>query len=69
MNGNAPAVLAIGMLCGFCGTLVTPMAVNFNPVPAALLELKDQYGPIKDQLPTAAALLVRNIAIMALFAF
>lgn len=69
MNGNAPAILAIGMLCGFCGTLVTPMAANFNLVPAALLELKDQYGPIKAQLPTAVAMLVANVAIMALFAF
>lgn len=68
-NGNAPAILAIGMLCGFCGTLVTPMAANFNVVPAALLELKDQYGPIKAQLPTAVALLGCNIVIMALFAF
>ena len=32
------------MLAGFCGTLMTPMAANFNLVPAALLELKDQYG-------------------------
>ncbi|MET9531732.1 MULTISPECIES: DUF979 domain-containing protein [unclassified Streptomyces] len=69
MHGSIPAVLAIGMLCGFCGTLVTPMAANFNLVPAALLELDDQYGPIKAQLPTAAALLVCNIAVLALFAF
>ncbi|MFE0042120.1 DUF979 domain-containing protein [Streptomyces albireticuli] len=68
-HGSAPAVLAIGMLAGFCGTLVTPMAANFNVVPAALLELKDQYGPIKAQLPTAVALLGCNIVIMALFAF
>lgn len=68
-DGNAPAVLAIGMLAGFCGTLVTPMAANFNIVPAALLELKDQYGPIKAQLPTAGVLLGCNIVIMALFAF
>ncbi|MEU1677107.1 DUF979 domain-containing protein [Streptomyces roseifaciens] len=67
-HGNGPAVLAIGMLAGFCGTLVTPMAANFNVVPAALLELKDQYGPIKAQLPTAVALLGCNIAIMYLFA-
>ncbi|MFC5148727.1 DUF979 domain-containing protein [Streptomyces aureoversilis] len=67
-HGNGPAVLAIGMLAGFCGTLVTPMAANFNIVPAALLELKDQYGPIKAQLPTAVALLGCNIAIMYLFA-
>ncbi|MEU2852049.1 DUF979 domain-containing protein [Streptomyces syringium] len=68
-HGNASAVLAIGMLAGFCGTLVTPMAANYNIVPAALLELKDQYGPIKAQLPTAVALLGCNIVIMAAFAF
>ncbi|MBF6054661.1 membrane protein [Streptomyces eurocidicus] len=68
-HGDAPVVLAVGMLAGFCGTLVTPMAANYNVVPAALLELKDQYGPIKAQLPTAVALLGCNIVIMALFAF
>jgi len=68
-HGNPPAVFAIGMLAGFCGTLVTPMAANFNLVPAALLELKDQYGPIKAQIPTAIPLLGANIAIMFLFAF
>ncbi|MGF1428216.1 DUF979 domain-containing protein [Kitasatospora sp. LaBMicrA B282] len=69
LHGKPPVVLAVGMLAGFCGTLVTPMAANFNLVPAALLELKDQYGPIKAQLPTAGALLVCNIAIISLFAF
>jgi uncharacterized membrane protein len=69
MHGNAPAVLAVGMLAGFCGTLCTPMAANFNLVPAALLELKDQYGPIKAQAPTAAVLLCCNILIVYLFAF
>ncbi|GGW93787.1 DUF979 domain-containing protein [Streptomyces noursei] len=68
-HGNPAAVLALGMLAGFCGTLVTPMAANYNIVPAALLELKDQYGPIKAQLPTAGILLGCNIVIMALFAF
>jgi len=68
-HGNPPAVFAIGMLAGFCGTLVTPMAANFNLVPAALLELKDQYGPIKAQIPTAAPLWVANVAIMYFFAF
>jgi uncharacterized membrane protein len=68
-HGNPAAVLAIGMLAGFCGTLTTPMAANFNIVPAALLELKDQYGPIKAQLPTAVPLLACNIALMSIFAF
>ncbi|MFI7387055.1 DUF979 domain-containing protein [Streptomyces sp. NPDC049813] len=68
MHGNEAGVLAVGMLAGFAGTLCTPMAANFNIVPASLLELKDQYGPIKAQLPTALALLVCNIVIMAVFA-
>jgi uncharacterized membrane protein len=68
-HGDPAVVLAVGMLAGFCGTLTTPMAANFNIVPAALLELKDQYGPIKAQVPTAIALLACNIVIMAVFAF
>jgi uncharacterized membrane protein len=68
-HGNPAVVLALGMLAGFCGTLTTPMAANFNIVPAALLELKDQYGPIKAQLPTAVPLLVCNIVLMSIFAF
>ncbi|WP_037576280.1 DUF979 domain-containing protein [Phaeacidiphilus oryzae] len=69
MHGNAPCVLAVGMLAGFCGTLCTPMAANFNIVPAALLELKDRYGPIKAQLPTAGGLLVCCVGTISLFAF
>lgn len=68
-HGN-PAILgAIGMLSGFCGTLMTPMAANFNIVPAALLELKDKNGVIKAQWPTALLLLVVNTALMYLFVF
>jgi uncharacterized membrane protein len=68
-HGSPAVVFAIGMLAGFCGTLCTPMAANFNLVPAALLEMKDQYGPIKAQIPTAIPLLACNIALMYVFAF
>ena len=68
-HGNAPLVFAVGMLSGFCGTLCTPMAANFNIVPAALLEMRDQYGPIKAQIPTAIPLLACNIVIMYVLAF
>ena len=60
---------AIGMLSGFCGTLTTPMAANFNLVPAALLELPDRWAVIKVQAPTAAALLLINTVMMYLLAF
>ena len=63
--GASPAVIgAVGMLAGFCGTLMTPMAANFNIVPAALLELKDQYGVIKAQVATAIPLLIVNVLIL-----
>ena len=68
-HGNMAAVFAMGMLAGFCGTLCTPMAANFNLVPAALLELDDSYGPIKAQIPTAVPLLVCTILIMYLCCF
>ena len=68
--GADPAPLvAIGMYCGYCGTLMTPMAANFNMVPAALLDLKDRYGVIRAQGPTAVPLLAVNILLMYLLAF
>ena len=68
--GGDPAVVgAIGMLAGFCGTLMTPMAANFNLVPAALLELKDQYGVIRAQVATALPLLLVNILLIYWLAF
>jgi uncharacterized membrane protein len=69
-DGGNPAVIgAVGMLAGFCGTLMTPMAANFNIVPAALLELKNQYGVIKAQVPTAIPLLGANILILYVAGF
>jgi uncharacterized membrane protein len=70
LHGGDPAVVAaIGMLAGFCGTLMTPMAANFNIVPAALLELKDRMGVIRAQVPTALMMLLANILLMNWLAF
>jgi uncharacterized membrane protein len=68
-GGDAAIIGAIGMLAGFCGTLMTPMAANFNIVPAALLELKDRNGVIKAQIGTALPLLVANILLIYFLAF
>ena len=68
--GGDPAVIgAVGMLAGFCGTLMTPMAANFNLVPAALLDLKDQYGVIRAQVATAVPMLALNILLIYFVAF
>ncbi len=68
--GGDPTIMsAIGMLSGFCGTLMTPMAANFNIVPTALLELPDENAVIKVQIPTALLLLGANILLMNVFVF
>ena len=72
-GGDPARVCAIGMLAGFCGTLMTPMAANFNVVPANLLELPDRNaalnGVIRAQIPTAIPLLIANIVLMRVLAF
>jgi uncharacterized membrane protein len=69
MGAHPAPLFAIAMLSGFCGTLCTPMAANFNLVPPALLEMRDKYGQIKVQIPTAVALLSVNVAFMLIFPF
>jgi len=69
-HGAQPAVLgALGMLTGYCGTLLTPMAANFNIVPAGLLELRDPNGVIRAQWPTALALFATNLVLLDWLAF
>lgn len=74
---GAPFVLAygadpvtIGMLaltCGYCGTLCTPMAANFNIVPVAVLNMKDRWGVIKNQVLIAVIMLIVQICYMIMF--
>jgi uncharacterized membrane protein len=68
-GADAAPLAAIGMLSGYCGTLLTPMAANFNLVPAALLELKDPYAVIRAQVATALPLLACNIVLMYCIVF
>ena len=68
-GGDAAIMGSIGMLAGYSGTLMTPLAANFNIVPAALLELRDQNGVIKVQIPTGLALLVVNTLLMYFLVF
>ena len=68
-HANPAALVAIGMFSGYCGTLMTPMAANFNIVPAALLELRDKYQVIKIQLPTAVLVLICNILLIHFLVF
>ena len=68
-HGNPAVMAAIGMLSGYCGTLLTPMAANYNIVPAALLELPDKNAVIRAQVPTALTLLACNVFLMYFLMF
>ena len=68
-GANPVVVGALGLTAGYCGTLCTPMAANFNIMPSALLETNDKYIIIKSQLPVAAVMMVAHILLMYFLAF
>ncbi len=68
--GADPAIAgALALTAGFCGTLLTPMAANFNVVPAALLETKNKNRVIMAQAPVALIMLFVHIVLMYYLAF
>jgi uncharacterized membrane protein len=69
LGGDPVIAGALAMTAGFCGTLCTPMAANFNALPVALMQMKDENGVIKRQVPIAAAMFVVHIIVMYLWAF
>ena len=65
LHGGNPAIMAaLGMFAGYCGTLMTPMAANFNIVPTMLLNLKDKNAVIKAQVPIAIPVFIVNMLLM-----
>ena len=68
-GANPVVVGALGLTAGYCGTLMTPMAANFNIMPAALLETKSKYAIIISQLPVALIMLAVHIVLMYVLAF
>ncbi|ALV21338.1 MULTISPECIES: DUF979 domain-containing protein [Carnobacterium] len=69
-QGGDPVIAgALALTAGFCGTLLTPMAANFNALPAALLEMKNPNGVIKEQAPFAIIMIVVHIVLMYFWAF
>lgn len=63
--GADPVVVgSLALTCGYCGTLCTPMAANFNMVPVAVLEMKDKNGVIKKQVLIGVIMLILQIIYM-----
>ncbi|MBF0780204.1 MULTISPECIES: DUF979 domain-containing protein [unclassified Granulicatella] len=69
LGANPVVAGALAMTAGYCGTLLTPMAANFNAVPVALMDLKDKNAVIKAQAPVAIVLIIVHIILMYLLAF
>lgn len=69
LGGDPVIVGALGLTAGYCGTLMTPMAANFNIVPAMIMEMKNKNGVIIEQIPIAIILLITHIVLMYVLAF
>lgn len=69
-QGANPAVAGIlALTAGYCGTLMTPMAANFNIVPAAILETQNKNRVILSQAPFAITLWLVHVVLMYTLAF
>ena len=65
-GANPLYMVTLAMTCGYCGTLLTPMAANFNIVPGIYLEVKNKYSIIKMQVVPSILMLVFQIIYMCL---
>lgn len=68
-GANVVVAATLALTAGYCGTLLTPMAANFNMLPVALLQIKDKNAMIKHQAFVAVPLLVVHIILMYFLAF
>lgn len=68
-GANPAVVAALALTAGYCGTLMTPMAANFNIVPAAILETKNKNRVIIQQAGVALIMLVVHIILMYTLGF
>lgn len=66
--GANPVIIGmLALTCGYCGTLCTPMAANFNIVPVAILDMKDKFGVIRQQVVPALFIITFQIIYMIMF--
>lgn len=68
-GGDIVVCSALALTAGYCGTLLTPMAANFNMLPVALLNIKNKNAVIKHQAYVAIPLLIVHIILMYILGF
>ena len=66
LGGNPELCALLTLTVGASGTLMTPMAANFNLVPGALLEMRHPSRVIRFQVPLALGMLVFQVLILAM---
>ena len=69
LGANPIIASALAMTAGCCGTLLTPMAANFNTLPVALLDMKNPNGVIKAQVGVAIVMIILHVFLMYFLAF
>lgn len=68
-GGDIVICSTLALTAGYCGTLMTPMAANFNILPVALLNMKNKNAVIKYQAFVAIPLLLVHIILMYFLGF
>lgn len=68
-GGDIVICSTLALTAGYCGTLMTPMAANFNILPVALLNMKNKNAVIKYQSFIAIPLLLVHIILMYFLGF
>lgn len=68
-GGDVVICSTLALTAGYCGTLMTPMAANFNILPVALLNMKNKNAVIKHQAFVAIPLLFVHIVLMYFLGF
>ncbi|MEG1829186.1 MAG: DUF979 domain-containing protein [Cellulosilyticaceae bacterium] len=68
-GGDVVIASTLALTAGYCGTLLTPMAANFNMLPVALLQIKNKNAVIKHQAFVAIPLLAIHVLLMYFWAF
>ena len=68
-GGDIVICSTLALTAGYCGTLMTPMAANFNILPVALLNMKNKNAVIKYQSFIAIPLLLVHIVLMYFLGF
>lgn len=68
LGANPLYIIPLALTTGYCGTLLTPMAANFNIVPGIYLETENKYSIIKMQVVPSIIMFIFQVGYMFIVA-